>query len=130
MTDLLRVEMCSAGYKECLNFALCSIEENTTALNLTDTSKIVTICKKHALKISKSDFLANPKTNYFQSGRISLIPGLLKTLSNNKKNKLPISLYEVQDVILRTDNEVGAMNERRLSCIRTHNVSSELSVKY
>lgn len=45
MTDLIRIEMCSAGYKECLNFALCSVDENTLALNQTDTSKIVTIRK-------------------------------------------------------------------------------------
>jgi hypothetical protein len=52
----------------------------------------------------------------------------LKTLSNNRHNKLPISFFEVQDVILRTDNEVGAKNERRIGCIRTANDSSELSV--
>lgn len=45
MTDLLRVEMCAAGYMECLNFALCSIEDNTKALNLIDESLIVTTSK-------------------------------------------------------------------------------------
>lgn len=43
MTDLLRVEVCSAGYKECLNFALCSVGENTEAINQPDVGKIVTI---------------------------------------------------------------------------------------
>ena len=57
-----------------------------------------------------------------------MIPGLLKTLSNNRHNKLPISFFEVTDVILRTDNEIGAKNERRIGCIRTANDSSELSV--
>lgn len=114
LTDLLRIEMCTAGYKECLNFALCSIDENTIALNQEDTSKIVSI--------------QNPKTAYFQSGRISLIPGLMKTLSKNKTSKLPIELFEVTDVILRTDeNVIGAKNQRRLGAIRTNTDSAELS---
>lgn len=52
----------------------------------------------------------------------------MKTLSTNKKNKLPIELFEVTDIIMRTDeNDIGAKNERRLAAIRTNNDSAELS---
>lgn len=114
MTDLLRIEMCSAGYKECLNFALCSVDENSSKINQPDAGNMVTI--------------KNPKTSYFQCGRTNLIAGLMKTLCSNKNNKLPIELFEVTDVILRTDeNSVGAKNERRLAALRTNTDSSELS---
>ena len=36
MSERVRVEMVSAGYKECLNFALCSFDENTKALGVTE----------------------------------------------------------------------------------------------
>ena len=53
----------------------------------------------------------------------------MKTLCSNKNNKLPIELFEVTDVILRTEeNSVGAKNERRLAALRTNTDSSELSV--
>lgn len=114
MTDMLRYEMSSAGYKECLNFALCSLKENTTNLNLPETLPQATI--------------ANSKTIDFQAGRTNLLSGLLKTLFSNKKNKLPIELFEVSDVVLLADNEVGVKNERRLAALRTNLKSSELSL--
>ena len=114
MTELLRHEMASAGYKECLNFALCNMKENSTNLNLPEDSPMVTI--------------GNAKTLDFQAGRTNLISGLLKTLLSNKKNKLPIELFEVTDVVLKADNEVGAKNERHLGVLRTNIKGSELSV--
>lgn len=115
MTELLRQELATAGYKECLNFALCSEADNTTVLNLPTTTPMVKI--------------GNAKTFEFQAGRTNLISGLLKTMKSNKKNKLPLELFEVTDVILRADNEVGAKNERHLAAIRTNIKSSELSVR-
>ena len=114
MTELLRHEMAAAGYKECLNFALVSLQDNSTGLNLPEDTPMVTI--------------GNAKTIDFQAGRTNLISGLLKTLLSNKKNKLPIELFEVTDVVLRTDNEVGAKNERHLGAIRTNTNGAELSV--
>lgn len=49
-----------------------------------------------------------------------MIPGLLKTLHTNKKNKVPLSLFEIGDVVLKTDNNVGARNERRLAAVYTN----------
>jgi len=37
------------------------------------------------------------------SARATLIPGLLKTLKTNQKSKLPVLLFEVADVVLKTD---------------------------
>lgn len=53
-----------------------------------------------------------------QVARTSLLPGLLKTMSANKKMPLPYKLFEVSDVILRVDTaEVGACNNRRLCAV-------------
>lgn len=113
LTEMLRLEMASAGYKECLNFALCNLKENTTNLNLPADLPQVTI--------------ANSKTIDFQAGRSNLLSGLLNTLVSNKKNKLPIELFEVSDIVTFADNEVGVKNQRRLAALRTNIKSSELS---
>jgi len=110
VSDLIRQEMAQAGYKECLNFALCSIEENSSLL--------LRELPPHVVKI------ANPKTLDFQVGRTTLMSGLLKTLANNKLNKLPIHLFEVGDVILKGKTETGARNERRLAALQTHQDAS------
>ena len=56
------------------------------------------LCKdslERAVKIS------NPKTLEFQVARTSLIPGLMKTISSNKKMPLPLKLFEISDVVLK-----------------------------
>jgi len=53
-----------------------------------------------------------------QVARTSLLPGLLKTISANKRMPLPHKLFEVSDVVLRDDTaEVGARNNRRLCAV-------------
>lgn len=53
-----------------------------------------------------------------QVARTSLLPGLLKTISANKKMPLPHKLFEVSDVVLRDDTaEVGARNRRHLCAV-------------
>lgn len=51
----------------------------TTMIGNTDASKLIT--------------LSNPKTKEFQTGRTTLIPGLLKTAVENKSNPLPYKLF-------------------------------------
>lgn len=75
-SDLMRLELAAAGYKECLNFSLCSRDEISTMLNRP--------MDKNAVHI------ANPKTQDFQVGRTTLIPGLLKTITSNKSNKVQL----------------------------------------
>lgn len=63
------------------------------------------LCKdslERAVKIS------NPKTLEFQVARTSLIPGLMKTISSNKKMPLPLKLFEISDVVLK-DPSKGKM---------------------
>lgn len=103
--------MAQAGYNECLNFALCSFDDMKTFL-VRD-------------KLEEAVVIENPKTEDFQIGRLSLLPGILKTLFSNKMNKLPIQLFEVADVILMDDTHyTGAKNERRVACQYTHTKSS------
>ena len=77
--DFLRQEMAQAQFNEVLNFALCSKADVTTNILNKDESKLITI--------------SNAKTKEFQTGRISLLPGLLKTVCENKSNPLPYKLF-------------------------------------
>lgn len=74
MSDLIREEVASAGYKEGLNFVLVSKKDLTTNLKKETDDQMVII--------------ANPKVEDFSVGRTTLLPGCLKWLSSNKKNKV------------------------------------------
>lgn len=113
LSDLVRQEVAQCGYKECLNFVLCSLEEISSFLKRDD-------------EVNNAVHIANPKTLEFQCARTTLIPGVLKTLTSNKAQKLPIKLFEVGDVVIRADNEVGAKNQRRLCAAYTDQDSSGL----
>ena len=49
---------------------------------------------------SKLITISNAKTKEFQTGRTSLIPGLLRTVCENKSNPLPYKFFEVGDCIV------------------------------
>lgn len=117
MSDLIRAEIAQAGYKETLNFVLCSQAEITEQL----------LRKTENVAFVKT---ANPKTQEFQVGRTTLITGLLKSLAANKSNKLPLNLFEVGDVVYKCENEVGAKNERRLAACHSDTDSSGFEVKF
>jgi len=63
---------------------LCSHDENFGWLNRVDDGKT-------AVK------LENPKTAEYQVVRTTLLPGLLKTIRENKKHSVPIKVFEVSD---------------------------------
>lgn len=46
--------------------------------------------------------------NSLQVARTTLIPGILKTVSCNKKMPLPMKLFEISDVV-RSDDQKGAV---------------------
>ncbi|XP_076833236.1 phenylalanine--tRNA ligase beta subunit [Brachyhypopomus gauderio] len=105
LTELLRLDIAAAGFTEALTFALCSQEDIADKLgkNIKDT-KAVHIC--------------NPKTAEFEVARTTLLPGLLKTLSANRKMPLPLKLFEISDVVLKDEStDVGARNSRRLCAV-------------
>ncbi|KAJ4288239.1 phenylalanine--tRNA ligase subunit beta [Collariella sp. IMI 366227] len=98
--DIVRHECAMAGWAEVMPLILCSHEENFEWLNRKDDGKT-------AVK------LANPKTVEYQVVRTSLLPGLLKTLSENKAMRLPLQIFESQDVVFKDDSsERKARNER------------------
>jgi len=45
--------------------------------------------------------LANPKSLEYQVVRTSLLPGLLKTIRENKAHALPIKVFETSDVVVK-----------------------------
>ncbi|KAL6268768.1 hypothetical protein P5V15_001893 [Pogonomyrmex californicus] len=105
LSDQIRIELAQAGFTEALTFSLCSREDIADKLGY----KIDDVPAVH---------ISNPKTLEFQVARTSLLPGLLKTISANKKMPLPHKLFEVSDVVLRDNTaEVGARNNRRLCAV-------------
>eukprot|EP00172_Hildenbrandia_rubra_P000718 Plantae.Rhodophyta-Hildenbrandia_rubra.ctg13951.p2 GENE.Plantae.Rhodophyta-Hildenbrandia_rubra.ctg13951~~Plantae.Rhodophyta-Hildenbrandia_rubra.ctg13951.p2 ORF type:complete len:580 (-),score=109.35 Plantae.Rhodophyta-Hildenbrandia_rubra.ctg13951:3123-4862(-) len=107
LCDAIRHEgLMAAGYTEVLTWVTVSHEENFGSLRRQDEGNT-------AVKIG------NPKRLEFQECRTSLLPGLLKTLRENRKVKVPIQIFEVGDVVLKDEkSEVRASNRRRLAAIR------------
>jgi phenylalanyl-tRNA synthetase beta chain len=100
LSDIVRHECAMAGWAEVMPLILCSHDENFAWLNRKDDGKT-------AVK------LANPKTVEYQVVRTSLLPGLLKTLSENKAMRLPLQIFETSDVVFKDDTvERRARNER------------------
>lgn len=88
LSDILRTEAAMAGWSEVLPLILCSHDENFAWLNRKDDGNT-------AVK------LANPKTLEFQVVRTSLLPGLLKTIRENKHHTVPMKIFEVSDVAFK-----------------------------
>ncbi|CAK7263506.1 phenylalanine--tRNA ligase subunit beta [Sporothrix epigloea] len=100
LADIVRHETAMAGWIEVMPLILCSHDENFAWLNRKDDGTT-------AIK------LANPKTAEYQVVRTSLLPGLLKTIRENKSVALPLMISEVSDVAFKDDTmERRARNER------------------
>ena len=105
VSDVIRQSVAEAGFTEALTFALCSCSDVADKFGKT----IESIPAVH---------ISNPKTADFQIGRTTLLPGLLKTIANNRGTALPIQLFEVADVILKdSTKDTGSRNERRLCAV-------------
>lgn len=62
--------------------------------------------------------IANPKTLEFQVVRTSLLPGLLKTIRENRSHPLPIRIFELSDVVFKdTVKERQARNEKHAAAV-------------
>lgn len=100
--DIVRSEAAMAGWSEVMPLILCSHDENYAWLNQPDDGKAVR--------------LANPKTAEYQIVRTSLIPGLLKTIRENRKHAVPMRVFEVADVAFKDDSlERKARNRRHFA---------------
>ncbi|KAK3326635.1 hypothetical protein B0H66DRAFT_166667 [Apodospora peruviana] len=100
LTDIVRNESAMAGWVEVMPLILCSHAENFEWLNRVDDGRT-------AIK------LENPKTAEYQIVRTSLLPGLLKTIRENKSVRLPLMITETSDVAFKDEtSERRAKNER------------------
>ncbi|KAH3681028.1 hypothetical protein WICMUC_000009 [Wickerhamomyces mucosus] len=104
ISDILRIASAQSGWLEVMPLTLCSHDENFKFLNQLDDSKAVK--------------LANPKTTEYQVVRTSLIPGILKTIRENRKHSLPIKVFEAGDVVFKDETlERRAFNQRNWAAI-------------
>jgi phenylalanyl-tRNA synthetase beta chain len=100
LSDIVRREVAYAGWTEAMSLILCSHNENYAFLNRKDDGQAIV--------------LQNPKTVEYEVVRTTLLPGILKTLRENKAMGLPVGVFEVSDVALKDDrSERKARNERR-----------------
>ena len=111
LSDLFRNEMAYNGYVEFLNMALLSKKDMFN--NLLEENE-----DEKTAKISYS------KTKEFEYVRNSLIPGILKSIEANKAQQLPYKIFELADCVeINDENEVGAMNKRKLCFAYSNNTS-------
>ncbi|SCV69773.1 BQ2448_1167 [Microbotryum intermedium] len=105
LADTLRRLCAEAGWTEVLPLILCSHDENYKFLNRVD-------------KGDEAVVLANPKTIEYQIVRTSLLPGILKTIRENRKHALPLKVFEVSDIVVKdAKEERQARNVRRLAAV-------------
>ncbi|WWD05510.1 phenylalanine-tRNA ligase, beta subunit [Kwoniella europaea PYCC6329] len=103
--DLIRKECAMAGWIEALPLILCSHDENFAWLNRPDPGH-------YAIH------LANPKSLEYQVVRTSLLPGMLKTVRENKALALPMKIFECSDVAIQDPkSERQSKNYRRLCAV-------------
>jgi len=106
LSDALRNEVASSGFCEVLTFSLCSRDDVSEKL-------------RQPLEKSGAVHIGNPKTLDFQVARTCLLPGILRTLSANRKMPLPLKLFEISDVVLKdASRDVGAKNSRHLCAVQ------------
>lgn len=105
VADILRLASSQSGYLEVLPLTLCSHDENFKFLRQEDDGHT-------AVK------LENPKTFEYQVVRTTLLPGILKTIKENRKHSLPIKVFECGDVVFKNAKlERRAFNQRNWSAI-------------
>jgi phenylalanyl-tRNA synthetase beta chain len=103
-TELLSQEVASAGFCEAMTWILCSLKDNYENLCLENDNKSVLI--------------GNTKTSGFQTSRVSLLPGLLHCVANNKTSPCPLKLFECGDVVMKEESHpVGAKNITRIAAV-------------
>ncbi|PKI83138.1 phenylalanine--tRNA ligase [Malassezia vespertilionis] len=106
LSDIMRHECAYAGWTEALPLILCSHDENFSFMNRKDDGKTAIV-------------LENPKTAEYQVVRTSLLPGILKTIRENKKHALPMRVFEASDVAFKDPEIKSRMsrNERHMGAV-------------
>lgn len=90
LADIVRNESAMAGWSEVMPLILCSHDENYAWLNKKDDGLAVR--------------LQNPKALEYQIVRTSLVPGLLKTIRENRRHAVPMKIFEVSDIGVKDDS--------------------------
>lgn len=104
VADIARREVAMSGWSEVMPLTLCSHDENFAYLNRKDDDSAVQ--------------LANPKTLEYQVVRTSLLPGILKTIRENRKHSLPIKVFEAADVVFKNEAlERKAFNRKHFGAV-------------
>jgi len=105
LSHMVRLEFAHAGYNEALTLSLASYSECFTKL-------------RKEVDLTAAVSIANPQTQEFQMCRISLLPGLLKSVCSSIATPVPIKLFEVSDVVLRDDTrDTHTRNERHAAAV-------------
>ncbi|QLG72875.1 hypothetical protein HG535_0D05840 [Zygotorulaspora mrakii] len=105
VADIFRIASSQASWLEVMPLTLCSHDENFKFLRLEDDGSQVVK-------------LANPKTLEYQVVRTTLLPGILKTVKENRKHSLPIKVFETGDAVFKNDKlERKSYNERHWGAI-------------
>ncbi|KAF2834492.1 beta subunit of phenylalanyl-tRNA synthetase [Patellaria atrata CBS 101060] len=103
LADIVRLEAAMAGWMEVMPLILCSHDENFSWLNRKDDG-------------TQAIRLQNPKTAEYQIVRTSLLPGLLKTIRENKHHAVPFKIFESSDVAFKDESrERKTRNERHFA---------------
>ncbi|TKA75307.1 hypothetical protein B0A55_07612 [Friedmanniomyces simplex] len=103
LADIIRLESAMAGWAEVMPLILCSHDENYAWLN----QPVPFSTNQKPVR------LQNPKTAEYQIVRTSLLPGLLKTIRENKRHAVPMKIFEVGDVVFQDKGrERRSRNER------------------
>ena len=142
LADSIREQVAQAGFNEVLTWVLLSYDDNYRFMQPRDVEGITLDIKAAQAQVSagvsvssqlldkplvvhpylatpRAITLANPKSLDFQLVRTTLLPGLLKALSNNQGQvTLPLKLFEVGDIGFQDGStDVGARNQRRLGAL-------------
>lgn len=105
VADILRIASAQSGYLEIMPLTLCSHDENFKFLRTEDDG-------------TKAVKLENPKTFEYQVVRTTLLPGMLKTIKENRNHSLPIKVFEAGDVVLKDSSlERRAFNQRNWGAV-------------
>jgi phenylalanyl-tRNA synthetase beta chain len=103
LADIARNEAARAGWREALPLILCSHDENFAWLRRADDG-------------TTAVRLLNPKSAEYQVVRTSLVPGLLKTLRENRHRPLPVKIFEASDVVFKdATKERKTRNQRNFA---------------
>ena len=114
LSNLVRTELSQCGYHETLTWGLCSIQDGYKAFGHDVPENVLDGEEYHPF--GAPVILENPKSREFQMIRVSLIPGILKSLAANFAQELPLKLFELGNCVTR-DSTTSSGSRTRRYCV-------------